>query len=105
MFFGDGTEWSFSVKFKLKEGVWNYVAVVCNDMNSIKIYVDGSLVGTVTPRNKIKNSSLPLQIGNWEKGDRPFNGSIAEVRIANSPLSEKDISMRWSKIKVQLSKM
>lgn len=105
MCFADGANGACSVKFTLKDGTWNYLAVVFNDMNSLKIYVDGSLIGTVTPRNKIKNSSLPLQIGNWEKGNRPFNGNIYEVRIANSPLSEMDMSMRWSKIKLQLSKM
>jgi hypothetical protein len=105
MCFADGAKGVCSVKFTLKDGIWNYLAVVCNDMNSIKIYIDGNLVGSVAPINKIKNSSLPLQIGNWELQDRPFSGSIAEVRIANSTLSEKDISMRWDKMKSHLSKM
>jgi hypothetical protein len=101
----DGLKGACSAKFTLKEGTWHYLAVVCNDMNTLQIYIDGSLVGKLTPMNKLKNSPLPLRIGNWENGNRPFSGAIAEVRIANSPLSEKDIRMRWNKLKPLLSKM
>jgi len=101
--FGDGAKWLNSVNFKLKPGVWNYLAVVFGDSNSFQVYVDGSLVGTIVTKSKIKNSPLPLQIGNWTKEDRPFNGSIAEVRLANSSLEKKDIELRWSKLKPKLS--
>jgi hypothetical protein len=102
MAFNDGGRWYSSVKFKLKEGTWNYIAVVFGDMNVLQVYVDGSLVGTVATKNKIKNTSQPLRIGNWAWGYWPFSGKIAEVRIANSPLEEKDIAMRWSKLKPRL---
>ncbi|MBN2108348.1 MAG: LamG domain-containing protein [Deltaproteobacteria bacterium] len=105
MSFGDGEKFSKSDLFKLQDGSWHYLVVVGNNMNTQHIYVDGSLVGKFTPMNKLKNSSLPLQIGNWIMENRPFSGSIAEVRIANTSLSEKDIRMRWNKLKPQLEKM
>ncbi len=105
MAFNDGGRWCSSVKFKLKEGAWNYLAVVFEDTNVLHVYVDGNLIGTVTTKNKIKNTSRPLLIGNWEWGYWPFSGNIAEVRIANFPLDEKDIAMRWSKLKQRLPKL
>jgi hypothetical protein len=105
MAFNDGVRWHSSVKFKLKEETWSYLAVVFGDMNVLQVYVDGSLVGAVTTKNKIKNSIKPLWIGNWEWGYWPFSGKIAEVRIANSPLSESDIELRWTKLKPKISNL
>ena len=105
MSFNDGKMWHFSVNFKLRAGAWNYLAVVFGDMKVLQVYVDGTLIGTVTTKNKIMNTSRPLVIGNWEHNSWPFSGKIAEVRIGTSELSEKDISMRWDRIKPWLSKM
>lgn len=105
MSFNDGSMWHLSVNFKLRAGAWNYLAVVFGDMNMLQVYVDGTLIGTVPTKNKIKNTSRPLVIGNWEHDFWPFSGKIAEVRIGKSELSEKDISMRWDRIKSRLSKM
>ncbi len=102
--FGNGKEWLPGVKFKLNEEKWNYLAVVVVEKNMIKVFNNGILVASVDAKDSIKNSKMPLEVGNWINGDRPFNGLIEEVRISNGSLSENEILSNWQEIQVKLSK-
>jgi hypothetical protein len=38
---------------------------------------------------------MPLYIGNWINGDRPFHGKIFEVKITNYQLNAESIAENW----------
>ncbi len=92
--FGNGTEWLPGVKFKLNGEEWNYLVVVV-DTNIIKVFNNSLLVASADARDSIRNSKMPLEIGNWIAKDRNFNGLIEEVRVSNGPLTENEIRFRF----------
>lgn len=80
--FGNGKEWLPSMKFNLTKNKLNNLLINVRK-NQTHIYVDGKLIGSVNTIESIKNSDMPLYIGNWIGGDRPFNGFIEEIKIIN----------------------
>ncbi len=99
--FGNGKEWLPGVKFKLNEEKWNYLAIVIDEY-TIRIYVNGILVTSNDSSGSMKNSDMPLYIGNWIGEDRPFNGLIEEVRILNCSISETEIVSEMQEIQEKL---
>src|SRR5262249_26979279 len=78
---GAGHRWHVVGKFQLTPGVWSHVAVVTAG-ETTKVYLNGRCVSTGTTRGLgRKDSGLPLRIGNWVQGNRPFQGIIREVRL------------------------
>lgn len=84
---------------------WQHVALSfdSSDFTSpVKMYVDGTpvplgypLEGTTAPRSPIfNNNNIDLYIGENDDGARAFKGSIAELRIWNSRLSDFNIQNR-----------
>lgn len=98
--FSNGKKWFPGVTFKLQTNSWNYLVIVA-EQNTFKIINNGQLVGLGTLNSPLKNSTMPLYIGNWIYKDRPFNGIIDEIRISNTILSEKDILLRLRAIQEQ----
>ncbi|MGA2933644.1 MAG: hypothetical protein ABSD81_00630 [Methanomicrobiales archaeon] len=41
---------------------------------------------------------MPLYIGNWINGGRPFNGKIFEVKITNYSMNAESIAQNWERI-------
>ncbi len=71
-------------------GIWQHVAGVY-DGSSIYVYLNGVLTGTSPFTGSIAQTSVPLTIGNWFTLDRPFDGTIDEVRIWNIARSQAQI--------------
>jgi hypothetical protein len=89
---GDGKAWQPLLRFSLRPGEWNYVALV-RTQDAFTVYLDGELVASrAVPGLQIKDSLLPLQVGNWAGNDRPFNGDFKEVRILDRALSAAEIA-------------
>ena len=77
---------------------WHYITAIATD-SYFTIYVDcinittRSMQGTPTlPPNYETN----LLIGNWNEGDRYWNGSIDELRIWNKALSQEEIYYHYA---------
>jgi subtilisin-like proprotein convertase family protein len=84
---------------------WQHVAISYDSSNfssPVRMYVDGipvfvsyPLAGTTAPRSPIyNNTGFNLYIGENEDGARAFKGSIAELRVWNSRLSDSNILNR-----------
>jgi len=80
--FGNGKEWLPTIKFNLAENRINHLLIDVRK-NQTSVYVDGKFIGSVDTIDSIKNSDMPLYIGNWVNGDRPFKGLIEEIKITN----------------------
>ena len=77
------------------DGNWHNVVAVADRASTMKLYVDGILIGS-TDENNVGNidSTTNLAIGALNTGGavtyQQFNGSIDEVRIYNRALSQEE---------------
>jgi len=92
--FGTGKSWESPLKFHLDDNEWNYLVIIAED-EKIFAYNNGILINSTNLGSTIKNSDIPLDIGNWIGNDRAFNGVIKEVMISNSSLSTETIKSNW----------
>ncbi|MGL5317916.1 MAG: LamG-like jellyroll fold domain-containing protein [Bacteroidales bacterium] len=76
---------------------WHHVAATCGDKGT-RLYIDGKLVASSPVRSRI----IPGVIGADEKSETVFGGSIDEVRIWKTELSQKTIE-RWMGIPLKPS--
>lgn len=88
--FGNGKTWLPGVKFQLPTGRRFHIAIVV-ERNKIKVFRNGELVGDADATDVLKNSGIPLSVGNWVNKDRPFHGSIEEIRIVDGAMSEDEV--------------
>jgi hypothetical protein len=95
--FGNGTSWEPSIKFHLNDTEWNYLVVTVEN-KKILGFRNGELIGSCNVISTIKNSGMPLYVGNWIGTDRQFNGSIRDVLISNSSISNETIKSNWRSI-------
>ncbi|VVB69336.1 Concanavalin A-like lectin/glucanases superfamily protein [uncultured archaeon] len=80
--FGNGREWLPNIKFNLTENKLNHLLIKVRK-NQTNIYINGEFMASANTIDSIKNSYMPLYIGDWIGGDRPFHGIIKEVKIVN----------------------
>lgn len=95
--YGTGKAWESGIKFHLEENKWNYLVISVSNQ-TCSIYKNGILMGSREINRTIKNSLMPLCIGNWKGNDRRFNGQIKEVMITNSSVSSETIKSNWEVI-------
>jgi methionine-rich copper-binding protein CopC len=74
----------------LPVNAWSHLATTY-DGSSLKIYVNGELVGTQAATGNISTSPDPLRIGGNEFWGEWFSGLIDEVRVYNRALGEGEI--------------
>lgn len=91
---GNGKSWNKGVKFHLTQGTWNYLAIIVED-GRIFTYENGNLMDSTTSADIMKNSDMPVCVGNWKQSDRPFKGSIKEILISNSSITSDVIRSNW----------
>ena len=77
----------------LSTGVWYHIVGTHSDSaNENKIYVDGSLVDTTADTNSMVANNEPLDIGRiTQDSTRTFDGSIANVSIHSSALTQSQV--------------
>jgi len=88
--FSDNNNWIYARGGQLQSNVWQHVAGVY-DGASIYTYVNGYLASSIPCTTAINHTDVPVTIGNWFTGDRPFNGQIDEVRVWNIARMRSDI--------------
>ncbi len=87
----------------VSDGFWHHVAVSCSgaNLNTCKLYVDGRLDKQVTANNPIKTASggSPLRIGSAASYNANFIGSIDDLTIWKSALTDSEISLIYNRQK------
>ncbi len=102
LFVGDGKTSQNLLHFRLLPGQWNYPALV-RSQDAFTLYLDGTPVGFNDSSDlPMRDSPLPLQVGNWVGNDRPFNGEVKEVRVLNRALTAKDIAAAAAGVREKL---
>jgi len=74
---------------------WRHVVLSVTSGNS-RLYVDGVLIGTDTHAFTSVTSPAHLRIGSGFGGLRFFNGSIDEVAIYNTALTQADVTAHFN---------
>jgi hypothetical protein len=87
---GDGIRWYVSDGIRIPAGQWHYLALVIEG-NRYTLFRDGLPVSGKVTQDSIKDANQPLFIGNSLTADRPFNGSVEEIRVSDRSLSDLDI--------------
>ena len=79
-------------KNDLPVGKWVHVAATY-DGSSMRIYLDGKLMGSVKKSGFIStNSSVAVRLGDNPKGGRAFDGTIDDVRVYSRALSASELA-------------
>lgn len=89
-----GTNYFVSSVNKYNDGQWHY-ALVTNDGSFVRLYVDGSQIGSrSTPGALPDNSGIqPVRIGaNSQAANSFFVGNADEIRIWNRALSSEEVA-------------
>lgn len=71
-------------------GTWSHVAGVY-DGTQMRVYLNGTLDGTLDTTAAIPANTLPVRIGAASDGGSLFNGLIDEVEVFNRGLSQPEI--------------
>jgi hypothetical protein len=75
----------------LLTGQWHHVAAVY-DGSWMRLYLDGSEVGRLEKTGAVDmNAAVPVWIGRNPSNDKPFHGSIDDVRIYDHNHTEQEI--------------
>ncbi len=69
---------------------WTHLASTC-DGTTLKLYVNGALVGSKAISGSLPATTNPLRIGSNTIWNEPFNGQIDEVRLYNRALTPGEI--------------
>lgn len=99
--YGDGEKFVSPLQFELTGNTINYVAIT-QDPDRTRLYKNGKFVEEVNMTSHLKNSLMPLYVGNWINGDRSFSGKIYEVKISNAELTEDTIAANWQNVQKSL---
>ena len=95
MFVADGsTAWWAGGNTDLVVDQWVHVAgVVDSEQDEIRLYVDGSLINTLTDYTGTVNNTEPVIVGSWvNNGNKDyFDGTIDEVLLYDHALSTAEI--------------
>ena len=79
--------------FFIKPNVWQHISLV-KSANALETYVNGILSESTPWVGTINISGQFLRLGKWGGGGRNWNGSMDEVRIWNTPLTQAQIRER-----------
>lgn len=99
---GSGNTWANCDQVpivKLPSNEWSYLVV--NIFNSsIQILRNGKLESDIhCSRELFSESTMPIIIGNWIHGDRPFSGIIEEVLLNKRTKSIIEVQKTWQSMK------
>ena len=76
-------------------GIWNCISSTFNGTTS-SIYLNGTLIQSVSVSGIIKNSDVVVNIGNRISNNYPMNGNIAQTLIYNRALSASEVLQNYN---------
>jgi len=86
----------------IQNNVW-YNLVVVRQSNTIKVYLNGTFIGTGTDTSTYGFTTTCLGAAPWDLAETYFNGEIDEVGIWNRALSQAEAAELYSLGKMQIS--
>lgn len=101
--YGNGMQWSEPIPFNLESDEISYLTIQYEKGN-VNVHLNEKKIFSSNMNIEYRNSEMALTLGNWFQGDRLFNGTIDEVQISNSLVSEEDINTNWEYILENVSK-
>ncbi|MCL4364751.1 LamG domain-containing protein [Candidatus Marsarchaeota archaeon] len=94
-----GSAWKVvSTTSRLSTGSWYMLTGTYNGLN-MSIYVNGVLSNTIAQTGVVQNPDQPTVIGSYESppySDYYFNGTISDVQLYGTSLSEQQISQLYN---------
>ncbi len=87
------SRWSHHLRVEkpLPVGRWVHVAAT-SDRETIKVYMDGELAGTMDRYGVVKENGQPLVIGNYDVGHRAhYQGLLDELRLYDYAMTQEEI--------------
>lgn len=85
--YGTNTDWLTTNSFKLEPGKWQLLTIAPAG-NELNVFVNGKKVTSMKIDGPLKNSPVPLMIGNCSRHDCPFHGDIKEIKITTEVLPD-----------------
>jgi len=92
---------SFVSNISINDSQWHHVIFIVNKLNNkFNAYIDNTLVGStsIAGFGGIVGASEDLYIGRNVAADKPWNGTIDEVRIWNIPLSSTQVAIIYDNV-------
>ena len=87
-----GTNYYMITSNTVKHRDWSFLACVFD--GDLHVCIDFKWEHKTIRVSGIDTNDLDVVIGNWGRGDRPFNGLIAHISIYNRALTESEI--KWN---------
>jgi len=75
----------------ISNNTWHHHAFTYDSTNGLDVYVDGTNIGSASPRGSWPQAS-PILIGEATNGSRYWDGDIEDVRIYDTKLSGSQVS-------------
>lgn len=91
LMFYDGTVYTTG-SGEITDGVWQHVAVTKSSTSGIVIYVNGISVLNNSSTTDAPNTTATNRIGGWDGTNYGFSGSIDQVRIFNTALTQAQVT-------------
>ena len=86
---GTGTVWKHISDFTLRPGKDSFIAVSFSKGKVTTVF--DNEIKTINIEERLRNSEMPLYMGNFVGKDRPFSGQIKELLISNTALTNDDL--------------
>ena len=85
-----------SSPYSLNDGNWHYIAATYDGTTNVVFYVDGQQIAAKTFSVAANTSgTVPFTVGSWNGGNF-FSGSIDEVALYPSALTQTQITTHWA---------
>jgi len=78
----------------IQSGSWYHV-VGTYDGTTIKLYLNGVLIGSKSTAGPVRQNDYPLRIGDFPGGGLSFNGLIDEVAVYNRALLDSEVQKHY----------
>ncbi len=86
---------TFGVTASITSSAWQHLVFVYEPSGTVSLYKNGALASSKTSANFgaiVDGTGIDVSIGDRGGNDRPFGGSIDEVRVYNRGLNSSDVS-------------
>jgi hypothetical protein len=89
---GNGKSWEGIQNISIQPQIWNLIVLNFTSSKSKLIVYSDKIYEYNLDEPPLMSSALPLFMGNWHMGDRPFHGMIASITFSGSSFDLQDIT-------------
>lgn len=88
---GNGKSWKGIQNISIQPLIWNLIVLNFTATKSKLIVYSDKMNEYNLDEPPLMSNDLPLSLGNWHMGDRPFHGTISSITFSNSSYDLQDI--------------